>query len=229
MNVVASADKSIQDLENALNRATEIVRSTTSYDTSSYSKNSNFEYSTDNMQKPESVFEELYETKYDSNQEMKVIERSTPGNREFLGMKEELFDQTCMDLENYKPMGMKKCIYDSTAKISNDFQISTQRQLLSSQETVQSTVEDYVITNKITIPRETKITENGFEFCGTESIKVDSDSVLSKNTVKMCSFQRRRSLPAILNPLKIMNNLKKLHAPKKVSFINNFIFNTCII
>lgn len=194
-----TSDKSIQNLKDALDRATEIVRSTTP------SKIYNSKFNLNNIQECEAVFENLYGTKYD-NQEIKVIERSTSDNRSFLEMNEvknmkvnneaaarheQIFNQAFINSQTLS----------STITKTTESETSAWNQSINSQETDQNNIS---FTNGIiSTPQKIRVDEREYV------------NVRTSNSVIIKDSPRRRSLPARLN------NLAMIYSPrttyKKVS------------
>ncbi|XP_025988995.1 uncharacterized protein LOC105197224 isoform X2 [Solenopsis invicta] len=79
--ILSTPNQSIKNLKDALDRATEIVRSTTP--SKIYTSKLDL-----NLRECEAVLENLFKTKYNDDQEIKVIKKSTPSNEIFLGMSE---------------------------------------------------------------------------------------------------------------------------------------------
>lgn len=195
--VSITPDKSIQNLKDALDRATEIVRSTTP----SKIYNSKF----NDIQECEAVFENLYGTKYNDNQEIKVIERSTPDNKSFLEMDEvksmkvnneaaarheQIFNQAFINSQTLSSTTIKTIESETSA---------WNQQSMNSQKTDQNNIP---FTNGITSPQKIKVDER-------EYVNVRTSSVVIKDS------PRRRSLPARLNNLTMVYTPRTIY--KKVS------------
>lgn len=191
-------DKSIQNLKDALDRATEIVRSTTP----SKIYNSKF----NDIQECEAVFENLYGTKYNDNQEIKVIERSTPDNRSFLEMDEvksmkvnneaaarheQIFNQAFINSQTLSSTTIKTIESETSA---------WNQQSMNSQKTDQNNIS---FTNGITSPQKIKVDEREYV------------NVRTSNSVVIKDSPRRRSLPARLNNLAMVYTPRTIY--KKVS------------
>ncbi|KMQ90571.1 Testis-expressed protein 14 [Lasius niger] len=197
------SNKSIQDLKDALDRATEIVRSVAP------SKICNSKLDWTNTQEFETVSEDLYETKYDNNQKIRVIERWTPGNSNFLGINEvrntenntetskrheEIFNQAFINSGTFS---------SATMKTSNESRMSTrEQQSIDLQKTDQSNV---AFTNKImSNSHQSRVDSKTHEI---KYVNVDAIS----NSIAIKDSPRRRSLPARLNTLTIMSVPKITH------------------
>jgi len=204
--VSTTSNQFIQNLKDALDRATEIVCSTTP------SKTSNSKRDLNNIQECKTVFEDLYGTQYD-NQEIKVIEKSF-SNESFLGVDE---------VKNVK-------VNEAVTRHEQIF-----NQAFINNETVSSTITKTSIESETSeqIQQSVKLREtdrNKTPFTRITStpqkIRVDEGdyvNVRTMNTVIMKDSPRRRSLPARLN------NLSVTHTPrtilnKKVSNKDNFEF-----
>lgn len=196
--VSITPDKSIQNLKDALDRATEIVRSTTP----SKIYNSKF----NDIQECEAVFENLYGTKYNDNQEIKVIERSTPDNRSFLEMDEvknmkinneaaakheQIFNQAFINSQTLSSTTIKTIESETSA---------WNQQSMNSQKTDQNNIP---FTNGITSPQKIKVDEREYV------------NVRTSNSVVIKDSPRRRSLPARLNNLAMVYTPRTIY--KKVS------------
>ncbi|KYN00788.1 hypothetical protein ALC62_08471 [Cyphomyrmex costatus] len=177
----STPNQSIQNMKDALDRATNIISLTTP------SKISKLNLS--NIQECKTVFENLYGTSYNDNQKIKVIERSTPSNRSFLGMDEiknikstakheQIFNQAFINSQT---------LSSTTTKTSIESETSAQNEYMKSKEM------DY---NKIEFTRRNtstpyKIREDEREYVNIRPMS----SVILKDS------PRRRSLPARLNNL----------------------------
>jgi len=191
--VSTTSNQFIQNLKEALDRATEIVCSTTP------SKTSNSKRDLNNIQECEAVFEDLYGTKND-DQEIKVIEKSF-SNESFLGVDEvknvkvneaatrheQIFNQAFINNETLSSTITKTSIESETS------------------EQTQQSVKLKMDRNKI--PFTNGITST------PQKIRVDEGeyvNVRTMNTVIMKDSPRRRSLPARLN------NLAVIHTPRTI-------------
>lgn len=187
-------NQSIQNLKDALDRATEIVRSTTP------SKIYNSKLNLDNMQKCEVAFEDLYETKCNGNQEIEVIEKSTSGNESFLGIDEvksikanneaatrheEIFNQAFLNGQTS---------FNSTRTSIESKTPARNQQSMKSEEMGQSNIP---FTDRIT-PQKTKADD------------IEYVNVRTMNSVVTKDSPRRRSLPSKLN------NLTMVYTPKTI-------------
>lgn len=86
---VSQQSESLQVLKDALDRATEIIRSVTpntseSCPSPSFKSYQDFEVSVDNSEANKLIFEDLYNLQINDNEEIKTIERSTAKNKTFL-------------------------------------------------------------------------------------------------------------------------------------------------
>ncbi|XP_025269002.1 uncharacterized protein LOC105254410 isoform X1 [Camponotus floridanus] len=187
------SNKSIQNLKDALDRATEIVHLVTP------SKIHNPELDWTNKQELKTVFN-LYETTYDNNQNITVKEKWTPSNSNFLEIDnikntgnnieaairhEEIFNQAFIKNETFS---------STNTKTSNESQISTrERQSTNLQNTDQNNV---AITNKIiSNPQQTKVDSTNTHEMKYVNVDTITNSIIIKDS------PRRRSLPARLNTL----------------------------
>lgn len=191
---VSTSNKSILNLKNALDRATEIVCSITP------SKIYNSKLDLNNIQECEAVFKDLYETKYNSNQEIKIIERSTSGNESFLGMDEvqntkanetaarheQIFNQAFINSQTLSSM---PTLIESETSAQN-------QQSMNSHETNQDKIS---FTNGISAPQKIEVNEKEY---------VNVRTTLNDAVIK--DSPRRRSLPARLN------NLAMVYTPRTI-------------
>lgn len=182
-NILTSSNKSIQDLKNALDRATKIICSTTP---SNVSNNMN------NIQE----YENLHKAKYDK-EKIEVIENGISDNENFLGNRfpvtpeneildhDEIFNQAFI---NNKTLG------SAITRSSSESGISTrEQQSKNSQETNK---------NKIVFPNKRIFSQEKIDFKSNEK-KYTNTNAISKN-IGINNELRRRSLPARLNNLDIM-------------------------
>ncbi|XP_072762066.1 uncharacterized protein [Anoplolepis gracilipes] len=201
-------NKSIQDLKDALDRATEIVHSVTP------SKICNSELNWTNTQEFKTVFKDLYGTTCDNNQKIAVTERWMPGNSNFLGINkvgngennietsikhEEIFNQAFINSGTFS---------SATTKTSNESQMLTREKQSNK---LQKTDQNNMIFTKI-MPnlQQTKV-----DFKTHEMDYVNVDSISNSITIK--DSPRRRSLPAKLNTLTIMSTPKITHQKMPVN------------
>ncbi|XP_018397523.1 PREDICTED: uncharacterized protein LOC108775604 [Cyphomyrmex costatus] len=200
----STPNQSIQNMKDALDRATNIISLTTP------SKISKLNLS--NIQECKTVFENLYGTSYNDNQKIKVIERSTPSNRSFLGMDEiknikstakheQIFNQAFINSQT---------LSSTTTKTSIESETSAQNEYMKSKEM------DY---NKIEFTRRNtstpyKIREDEREYVNIRPMS----SVILKDS------PRRRSLPARLNNLATYGSPRTI-LNKKVSRQRETILN----
>jgi len=188
--VLPTSNKSIRDLKNALDRATEIVRLSTP------SKIYNSKLDLGNIQEHETVFEELYGTRYDDKQEIKIIETSTSSNRSFLGLDEVKSVKT-----NIEDAARHEQIFNQAFINSQTFNSTTTKKSIESEISVNSQEMDQnktPFTNSITsTPQKNRVD-------GTEYVNVRT----TLNSVIIKDSPRRRSLPARLN------NLAPVYVPK---------------
>lgn len=189
------SNKSIQDLKDALDRATEIVRSVTP------SKICTSKLNWTNTKEFETVLKDLYETKYDKNQNR--VEKWTPGNSNFLEINkarntennigasirhEEMFNQAFINSETFSSTAMKTL---------NESRMSMREQYLSD---LQKT--DHMITSNLQQTRDFDSKTHEMEYVNVDTIS---------NSPAIKDSPRRRSLPARLNTLTIMSVPKITH------------------
>ncbi|XP_029673608.1 uncharacterized protein LOC115241814 isoform X2 [Formica exsecta] len=197
------SNKSIQDLKDALDRATEIVHSVTP------PKICNSKLDWANTQELKTIFKDRYETTYDNNQKITVTERWTPGNSNFVGVNEvrdtennieasiryeEIFNQAFINSETSS---------SATTKTSSESPILTSKQ----QSTILQKTDrnNIAFTNKIM----SNLQQSGVDFKTHEMECVNVDTI--SNNVAIKDSPRRRSLPAKLNTLTIMSIPKNTH------------------
>ncbi|XP_012226022.1 uncharacterized protein [Linepithema humile] len=184
INVSTSPHKSIQDLKNALDRATKIIHSTTP----SKSCHSNL----NDIQEREN----LYEMKYDE-EEIKVIENGMSDNENFLGINrfastennevvehDEIFNQAFI---NNKTLG------SAITRSSSESGISTRDQ--------QPTNSQEINKNKTAFSNECMFSQERIDLKSNEKEYVNINAI-SKN-IGINDELKRRSLPARLNNLGI--------------------------
>lgn len=221
------SDNPLQDLKNAIDRATEIVRSGTQYDNSvSYFQNyCNSEINTDNTQKYESVLE-------NNNLEN--------GNEKSSGMSfldDYVTAESSIEIENegkvvcdfvnynmYDATRTNKLICETIEEVdSNGSQASMQNQQLGDMQKVNQDEKAY-INNSASTLHKTGLTN--FKTVPTKSVDVNTLLLRPNNIIRceVCNSYdindlRRRSLPACLNNLKLAQSpgLRKIHAHKSVS------------
>ncbi|XP_070512374.1 uncharacterized protein [Cardiocondyla obscurior] len=193
---VTVPNKSIQNLKNALDRATEIIRSTTP-------QNYNSKLDQNNIQECEAVFENLYGTKHINNQEIKIIERSISDNNSFLETSDiknaKANDETIT--ARHDQIFNQAFINSPTLSCTpskTEFETSVRNQeSLNSYDTNQNKI---LFKNKIiSTPQKVKIDEREY---------VNIRTVLSSGVIK--DSPRRRSLPARLN------NLTMIYTPRAI-------------
>jgi len=182
-NISITSNQSIQNLKNALDRATEILSSTTPS-----------KVNLRNIQECKTVFENLYGTRYNDNHEIKVIEKSTASNNfldlsmdevkniktvnEAVGEHEQIFNQAFIDSQT---------LNSTTTKTSIESEISQNQQF--TKKTDQS---------KITFANRNTSTPQKIRMDEREYVNIrPMSSVILKDS------PRRRSLPAKLNNLTI--------------------------
>ncbi|XP_071580595.1 uncharacterized protein [Temnothorax nylanderi] len=196
--ISTTSNKSLQNLRNALDRATEIICSTTP------SKIYNSKFDLNNIQECETVFEDLYGTKYNDNQEINVIERSTSGDENFLGMDEvkstKANDETAARHEQILNQAFinSQTLSSTTTKTSIESEISARsQQPINSHE-----------TNQDKIPFANGIISTPQKIRADEREYVNVRTIL--NSAVMKDSPRRRSLPARLN------NLAMIYTPRTI-------------
>ncbi|XP_036149146.1 uncharacterized protein LOC105830040 isoform X2 [Monomorium pharaonis] len=185
--VSTTSNQSIRNLKDALDRATEIVQSTTP------SKIYNSKFDLNNVREYEAVFENLYETKY-NDQDIKVIEKSTLGNGSFLRLDEvknlktnneaaakheQIFNEAFINSQTFSSITTKTSLDSET--------LAHSQQSINSQD-----------TNRNEISFINGITSN------LQKIKPDEReyvNVHATNNVIIKDSPRRRSLPERLNNL----------------------------
>jgi len=192
--VSTTSNQFIQNLKDALDRATEIVCSTTP------SKTFNSKRDLNNIQECKAVFEDLYGTKYD-NQEIKVIEKSF-SNESFLGVDE------VKNVKANEAVTRHEQIFNQ-AFINNETFSSTITKTSIESETSEQTQQSMKLreTDRNKIPFINRITST------PQKIRVDEGdyvNIRTMNTVIMKDSPRRRSLPARLN------NLAVTHTPRTI-------------
>lgn len=224
----------LQNLKDAIDRATEIVRSGSQYEVDSvpYFENCcNSEINTNNTHKYETALEDLYGTKRDdNNQQISVIEKSS--GMSFLDdyvtaeSSIEMEGKAIRDYVNYKPHDITRTnnhICETIAEVdSNGSQISVQNQQLEDLRKPNRDERAYI--NGAPAPQQINIA--AFKTVPLESVDLNNVLLRSSNIARCeaCNSHdsndlRRRSLPACLNNLKITQNpgLRKVYAYKSVS------------
>ncbi|XP_025153768.1 uncharacterized protein LOC105186466 isoform X2 [Harpegnathos saltator] len=225
-------DNPLQDLKDAIDRATKIVRSGTLYEDSVYYQNCrNSESNTDNTQKYKSALEDLYKTKYDdNNREFSVNEKSsgmsvlddyvTAENSIEMEHKGNVIHDF-VNYNKYDATCTSKLICETiTEKDSNGSQTSVENQQL--EDLQKSNRDGKAYTISASIPHKADDIAD-LKMIPTKSTDVNTFLLRPSNTAKceICNSYdlndlRRRSLPACLSHLKITHspNLKKIHAHK---------------
>lgn len=208
-NILNFSNKSIQNLKDALDRATKIVHLVT--------PKIRTELEWTNTQEFETVFKDLCETTHDNNQKITIAEKLTSNSNfsEIDDMRktesnievtrhEEIFNQAFIKNETFS---------STTTKTSNESQMSTQEQQSNSFQ--KSDQNNMAFTNKITSnPQQTKVDLKTYEMK-----YANVDTIANSITIK--DSPRRRSLPARLNALTIMS-IPKITC-RKVSMILNIM------
>lgn len=204
-----ASNKSIQNLKNALDRATEIICSTTP------SKIYDSKLDLTNIQECEAVFEDLYGMKDNDNQEIKVIEKSISSNENFLEMdeikstkannetaasREQIFNQAFMNSQTLSFMTTKT--NESETSVWN-------QQSMNSHETNKDKIP--IINRIMSTPQKIKVAEREY---------VNPRTTLNSAVIK--DSPRRRSLPARLNNLAMIYTPRTIH--KKVNMQRHFEF-----
>lgn len=197
----AASNKSIENLKNALDRATEIICSTTP------SKIYNSKLDLNNIQ--ECQFENLYGIKDNDNQE-KVIEKSISSNENFLGMDEiknaEANNETSHEIFNQAFINSQMLNF-STTKTSIESETSAwNQQSINSHETNQAKIP--IIKRILSTPQKVRVAEREYINTRTTLNSAIKDS------------PRRRSLPARLNNLAVVYTPKTMY--KKVNMQRQF-------
>lgn len=203
---LSTPNQSIQNLKDALDRATEIVRSTTP------SKIYNSKPDLTDIQECEAAFEDMYGMKYNDNEEIEVIERSTAGNGDFLGMDEvesvKANNETAAKQERIFNQAFisSQSLSSTTTKTSIESEASAQNQ--------QSMRSREVDQNKI--PFTNRITSTSQKNRDIRADERDYVNLRSINSVVMKDSPRRRSLPARLNNLAMTHNPRILLNKKNI-------------
>ncbi|KAL6261075.1 hypothetical protein P5V15_008608 [Pogonomyrmex californicus] len=190
------SNKSIQNLKDALDRATEIIRLTTPC------KISNTKFDLNNIQQGETKFEEPYGTRCNDNQEYKIIETST-SNNSFLGINEVKSNEVKTDIEKRHEQ-----IFNQAFINSQTFSSSTTTKISTESETWNQQSEHLQKINQNRISSTNKITST------PQKNKDERDYVNVRRTLNGVIIKdspRRRSLPARLN------NLTMVYTPKTIS------------
>lgn len=201
------SNKSIQDLKDALDRATEIVHSVTP------SKIYNSKLDWANTQEFKTIFKDRYETTYDNNQKITVTERWTPGNSNFVGVNEVRDTENSIEASIRYEEIFNQAFINSETSSSATTKTSSESPILTSKQ--QSTIlqktdrNNIAFTNKIM----SNLQQSGVDFKTHEMECVNVDTI--SNNVAIKDSPRRRSLPAKLNTLTIMSIPKNTH--QKVS------------
>ncbi|XP_032674110.1 uncharacterized protein LOC116845481 isoform X2 [Odontomachus brunneus] len=225
------SDNPLQELKDAIDRATEIVRSGTQYDNSApYFQNyCNSETNTDNTQKYESAFEDLYETKCDGNNQEINIEKSSGIN--FLD--DYVTAESSIEIENegkvvcnfvdcnmYDANMHNKLIYETIEEVdSNGSQASVQNHQLGDLQKVNLDKGAHI--NSVPTPHKADV--SNFKSVSAKSVDLNTILLRPSNIIRceICNSHdlndlRRRSLPACLNNLKLTQSpgLRKIRAHK---------------
>lgn len=233
MEALNFSDNPLQDLKDAIDRATEIVRSGTQYDSSTqYFQNyCNSETTTDNTQKYETALEDLYETKYDGNNQEINIEKSSGMN--FLD--DYMTAESSIEMENEgKVCDFADCnMYD--ANMHNKLICKTIEEVdsIGSRTSVQNhqlrdlrTVNPDERAHVNSAPTPHKVDVANLKTVPAKSVDLNTILLRPNNTIKceICNSYdlndlRRHSLPACLNNLKLTQSpgLRKIRAHKTVS------------
>ncbi|KAG5308535.1 TEX14 kinase, partial [Pseudoatta argentina] len=178
-NISITSNQSIQNLKDALDRATEIISSTTSS-----------KVDLNNIHECKAVFENLYGTRYNDNHEIKVIEKSTSSNRSFL-------DLSMDEVKNIKTVNeaagkqiFNQAFIDSQTISSTTTKTSIESETSQNQSTKKTDQSKITFTNRNTsTPQKIRVDER--EYVNIRPLS----SVILKDS------PRRRSLPAKLNNL----------------------------
>ncbi|XP_050453776.1 uncharacterized protein LOC126852726 isoform X1 [Cataglyphis hispanica] len=195
------SNKSIQDLKDALDRATEIVHSVTP------SKICNSKLNWANTQEFKTVLKDLYETTHDNNQKITVTERWTPDNNNFAEINEVRDTESSIESflrheEIFNQAFINETSSSATMKTSNKSPMLTLEQSINLQKTDKNNI---AFTNKIM----SNLQQNGVDFKTHKMEYVNIDTI--SNSIAIKDSPRRRSLPARLNTLTIMSVPKITH------------------
>ncbi|XP_011883933.1 PREDICTED: uncharacterized protein LOC105571070 [Vollenhovia emeryi] len=174
---VSTSNESIQNLRNALDRATEIICSTTP-------KVHNSKFNLGTIQKCEAVFEDLFGTKYNDDREIGVIEKATTGNESFLAM-DDVKSTGAETAARHEQSFNQAFIMESETSARN-------------QLTIQSNSHE---TNRDKIPLTNGIVSTPQKIKAVEREYVNVRTTLNGTIIK--DSPRRRSLPARLNNLTV--------------------------
>lgn len=179
-NISVTSNQSIQNLKDALDRATEIISSTTP---------SKVDLS--NVQECKAIFENLYGMRYNDNQEIKVIERSTSSNGSFLGMDEVKNIKTVNEAAAEHEQIFNQAFIDSQTLSSMTTKTSIESETSQNQQSMKKTDQSKIAFTSRNISTPQKIRVDEREYVNIRPMS----SVLLKDS------PRRRSLPAKLNNL----------------------------
>ncbi|XP_018368395.1 PREDICTED: uncharacterized protein LOC108764590 isoform X1 [Trachymyrmex cornetzi] len=181
-NISITSNQSIQNLKDALDRATEIISSTTP-------SKVDLSY----IQKCKTVFENLYGTRYNDNHEIKVIEKSTSSNGSFLDLSmDEVKDiKTINKTAGEHEQIFNQAFLDSQTLSSTTTKTSIESETSQNQQSTKKTDQ-----NKITFTSRNTSTPQKIRLDEREYVNIRPMS-----SVIMKDLPRRRSLPAKLNNL----------------------------
>lgn len=228
-------DELLEELKNALDRAFDIVYSTVPHKHSFSKPYSNSEFNkNNNMQKYESTFNEVDEIKSDNSNQKMTIENSMVDNKnveinkytnigsntETTTEYKEKFDQEssiCYDSRIPDSIYSHELISEIIMELLNETSKLTQNQLEHLQKSVE---EKKIYANRImSILPETKLKKESYKLNENKSISADTIKCDHFNPYTSNGLQRRYSLPAQLNQLKITFNSssRKINNSKKVS------------
>lgn len=259
----------LQILKDALDRATQIVRSVTPNSNDScpsptfkYSYR-DFEVTSDDNQAKKDIFENLYELQNNSDdEEIRAIERSTTKDKSLFFDKSNVNnpmisyetqsessnsnDISLTNTENYSysygATSNRNFVCESIAEVSNEFNasyidtISEEKKAESLDNEVTSIKENAKAsetTQKSEIPVQESDVETEIEIKENEQKPVtenldftfmnDTTKYRNCQTCHRSNLSRRRSLPATLNQLKVVNKwvLGKLPIRRRVSYLFN--------
>lgn len=195
-----ASNKSIQNLKNALDRATEIICSTTP------SKICNSKLDLITVQECEAVFKDLYGMKDNDNQEIKVIEKSISSNENFLEM-----DEIKSTKANNETAASHGQIFNQTFMNSQPHSFTTTKTIESETAWNEQSMNSHE-TNKDKVPIINRIVSTPQKFKAAEREYVNTRTM---NSAVIKDSPRRRSLPARLNNLTMVYSPRNIH--KKVN------------